>query len=103
LNFPARYVCGYLPDINVPIDPTPMDYHSWFEVYIDGGWRTFDARHNKPRTGRVLIARGRDAVDTAFATVYGGSLLTQLKVWADQVEDHQRLAPITVGSSRRYE
>ena len=35
LNYPARYVCGYLPDIGVPVDPTPMDFHAWFEVYMD--------------------------------------------------------------------
>ncbi|MEP7288862.1 MAG: transglutaminase family protein [Chloroflexota bacterium] len=85
LNFPARYVCGYLPDIGVPFDPTPMDFHAWFEVYMDGMWFTFDARHNRPRIGRVLIARGRDAVDVAFSTVYGGTQLISLKVWADQV------------------
>jgi transglutaminase-like putative cysteine protease len=91
LNFPARYVCGYLPDINVPFDPTPMDFHAWFEVYMEGAWHTFDARHNKPRTGRVLIARGRDAVDVAFATVYGSAQLDTIKVWADQVSDSTRL------------
>ncbi|MBX3065221.1 MAG: transglutaminase family protein [Anaerolineae bacterium] len=91
LNFPARYVCGYLPDINVPIDPTPMDFHAWFEVYMDGLWFTFDARHNRPRTGRVLLARGRDAVDVAFATIYGSSQLVNFEVWADQVEAGARL------------
>lgn len=91
LNLPARYVCGYLPDINVPVDPAPMDFHAWFEVYLEGAWRTFDARHNRPRTGRVLIACGRDAVDVAFATIYGSSLLTSFKVWADQVDDDARL------------
>lgn len=98
LNFPARYVCGYLPDINVPFDPTPMDFHAWFEVYIDGAWHTFDARHNFPRVGRVLIARGRDAVDTAFSTIYGGAQLLTFKVWADQVDDNLRLsdAPLQV-------
>ena len=40
LNIPARYVCGYLPDINVPLNPTPMDFHAWFEVYMDGMWCT---------------------------------------------------------------
>jgi transglutaminase-like putative cysteine protease len=101
LNFPARYVCGYLPDIGVPFDPTPMDFHAWFEVYLDGAWRTFDARHNRPRIGRVLIARGRDAVDTAFATIYGGSRLTWFSVWADQVDDTQRLTshPVESGQS----
>ena len=95
LNFPARYVCGYLPDINVPFDPAPMDFHAWFEVYIDGAWRTFDARHNRPRTGRVLIACGRDAVDVAFATIYGSSALTYFKVWADQVDDYAILSAVT--------
>lgn len=94
LNFPARYVCGYLPDINVPFDPAPMDFHAWFEVYIDGAWRTFDARHNRPRIGRVLIAWGRDAVDVAFATAFGNALLTDFKVWADQVEEHVALSSI---------
>lgn len=88
LNFPARYVCGYLPDINVPFDPAPMDFHAWFEVYMDGEWRTFDARHNRPRTGRVMIAWGRDAVDVAFATLFGNAQLKGFKVWADQVDDN---------------
>ena len=94
LNFPARYVCGYLPDINVPLDPTPMDFHAWFEVYIDGLWCTFDARHNYPRIGRVLIARGRDAVDVAFATIYGSTQLVTFKVWADQIDEHFSLSSL---------
>ncbi len=91
LNFPARYVSGYLPDINVPFDPTPMDFHAWFEVYIDGAWHTFDARHNRPRTGRVVIARGRDAVDVSLATTYGSAQLMSIKVWAEQVDEEARL------------
>jgi len=87
LNYPARYVCGYLPDIGVPVVPTPMDFHAWFEVYMDEAWRTFDARHNRPRTGRVLIATGRDAVDVAFSTVYGHARLLKLQVWADEVPE----------------
>lgn len=86
LNVPARYVCGYLPDIGVPPDPAPMDFHAWFEAYLAGEWRTFDARHNVPRTGRVVIARGRDAVDTAFLTIYGDSRLTSIQVWAEEVD-----------------
>ncbi len=87
MNIPARYVCGYLPDIDVPYNPTPMDFHAWFEAYLGGAWRTFDARHNTPRIGRVLIARGRDAVDTAILTSYGPSQLTGFSVWADQIDD----------------
>lgn len=99
LNFPTRYVCGYLPDINVPIDPTPMDFHAWFEVYMNGEWHTFDARHNIPRTGRVLIARGRDAVDVALSTAYGGVTMTEMKVWSDQVDDQQELEPFLESQS----
>jgi transglutaminase-like putative cysteine protease len=91
LNYPARYVCGYLPDIGVPVEPTPMDFHAWFEVYLAGAWRTFDARHNRPRTGRVRIATGRDAVDVAFATLYGPAHLRTLQVWADAVPEDVHL------------
>ena len=86
LNFPARYVCGYLPDIGVRPDPTPMDFHAWFEVFIDGAWHTFDARHNRQRTGRTLIGMGRDAVDVAFATMFGGTKLAGMQIWADEVD-----------------
>lgn len=94
LSLPARYVCGYLPDINVPVDPTPMDFHAWFEVYLDGAWRTFDARHNTPRTGRIVIARGRDAVDCAFSTTFGGTVLSDLVVWAYQVSENVLPKPV---------
>jgi transglutaminase-like putative cysteine protease len=87
LNFPARYVSGYLPEIGVPPDPAPMDFHAWFEVYINGIWCTFDARHNIPRIGRVVVARGRDAIDVAFATAYGNPELVEMKVWAEQVDE----------------
>jgi transglutaminase-like putative cysteine protease len=76
LNIPARYCTGYLGDIGVPPDPAPMDFSAWFEAFVGGRWYTFDARHNMPRVGRVLIARGRDAADVAISTTFGK---TQLK------------------------
>ncbi|WP_349774865.1 transglutaminase-like domain-containing protein [Deinococcus taeanensis] len=91
LNIPARYVCGYLGEIGVPTTPSPMDFHAWFEAWIDGAWRTFDARHNLPRVGRVVIATGRDAADVAFTTSFGAARLSQMKVWADQVDPDTRL------------
>jgi len=57
LNIPARYATGYLCDIGVPASPSPMDFSAWFEVYLDDRWWTFDARHNHPRIGRILMAR----------------------------------------------
>jgi transglutaminase-like putative cysteine protease len=71
LNIPARYCTGYLGDICVPSDPSPMDFSAWFEAFIGGQWYTFDARHKIPRVGRVLIARGRDAADVAISTTFG--------------------------------
>ena len=84
MNIPARYVFGYLPDIGVPATPEPMDFCAWFEAYLGGRWWTFDPRNNVPRTGRVLIGRGRDALDVAMVTTYGGAVLEAMQVWADE-------------------
>jgi transglutaminase-like putative cysteine protease len=85
LSIPARYATGYLGDIGVPANPSPMDFSGWFEVYLGGRWYTFDARHNVPRIGRVLIARGRDAVDVAMTTSFGKNTLQSFRVWTDEV------------------
>lgn len=85
MNIPARYVTGYLGDIGVPRDPAPMDFSAWFEAYIDHRWVTFDARHNKPRTGRIVIARGRDAADVAMITSFGQHYLGEFKVICEEV------------------
>jgi transglutaminase-like putative cysteine protease len=84
LNIPARYTFGYLPDIGVEPPDTPMDFHAWFEAYVGGRWYAFDARHNQPRIGRVVVGRGRDAVDTALSTAYGAVRLDRMVVWADE-------------------
>ena len=85
LNIPARYCTGYLGDIGVPQMPYPMDFSAWFEAFIGGQWYAFDARNNKPRIGRVLIARGRDAADVAITTTFGVNQLMSFKVWTDEV------------------
>jgi transglutaminase-like putative cysteine protease len=61
-----------------------MDFSAWAEAYLDGAWYTIDAR-NRARIGRVVMARGRDAVDVALTTSFGASTLTQFTVWADEV------------------
>ncbi len=85
MNVPARYCTGYLGDIGVPIDEAPMDFSAWFEAYLGGRWYTFDARHNMPRIGRILMARGRDATDVAIATSYGPCTLDGFKVTTVEV------------------
>jgi len=87
MNIPARYCAGYLGDIGVPSSTAPMDFSGWFEAYLDGKWHTFDARHNIPRIGRIVIGRGRDAADVAFSTSFGESKLTTFTVWTDEIPD----------------
>ncbi|UFN48008.1 transglutaminase family protein [Roseomonas sp. OT10] len=87
MNIPARYVTGYLGDIGVPPVDYPMDFSAWFEVYLGGRWHTFDARHNTPRIGRILMARGRDATDVAISTAFGRAQLAGFNVITDEVTD----------------
>jgi len=85
LNIPARYCTGYLGDIGVPVSDAPMDFSAWFQVWLGGGWRTVDARHNTPRIGRILMAVGRDAADVAISTTFGPATLAEFTVFTDEV------------------
>jgi transglutaminase-like putative cysteine protease len=85
MNIPTRYCTGYLGDIGVPVSDAPMDFSAWFEAYVGGQWYTFDARHNVPRIGRVLIARGRDAADVAITTTFGPNTLSSFAVVTDEI------------------
>ena len=89
MNIPARYCTGYLGDIGVPPDPRPMDFSAWFEAYLGGRWYTFDARHNMPRIGRILIARGRDATDVAIVTSFGPHKLVAFNVVTDELKEEE--------------
>lgn len=83
MNIPARYATGYLGDIGVP-PGGPMDFSAWFEVFLDNRWWTFDARHNTPRIGRVLMAVGRDASDVALTTSFGQADLCRFFVVTEE-------------------
>lgn len=85
LNIPTRYVFGYLPDMDVPPDPAPMDFAAWMEVWLGDRWWTFDPRNNRHRKGRVVIGRGRDASDVAMVTTFGAPHLESMSVIADEV------------------
>jgi transglutaminase-like putative cysteine protease len=93
LHIPARYATGYLGDIRVLAVPAPMDFSAWFEVYLEDRWWTFDARHNCPRFGRVLMATGRDASDVAITTSFGMANLTYFSVVSEELsQENARLA-----------
>jgi transglutaminase-like putative cysteine protease len=92
MNIPARYCTGYLGDIGVPPDPAPMDFNAWFEVFLGGRWYVLDARHNRLRIGRIVIARGRDAADVAISTAFGPARLARFKVITEQVPEKYGIA-----------
>ncbi len=89
MNIPARYATGYLGDIGVPAGG-PMDFSAWFEVYLEDRWWTFDARHNTPRIGRVLMAVGRDASDVAITTSFGNAPLSGFTVVTQEEQEEQQ-------------
>jgi transglutaminase-like putative cysteine protease len=62
-----------------------VDFSAWFEVYLEDRWWTFDARHNYPRFGRVLMATGCDASDVAMTTSFGMANLTHFTVISEEL------------------
>ena len=86
LNIPARYVTGYLGDIGVPPMDAPMDFSAWMEVYLNGRWFTLDARHNQPRIGRIVIARGRDAADVPITMVFANHHIEKFTVVTEEIQ-----------------
>lgn len=97
LNIPARYVNGYMGDIGIEPDPAPMDFNAWFEAFIGGRWYTFDARHNMPRIGRIVVARGRDATDVPLLHTFGPHRLRRFEVWT---HEHEGALPLAVAARR---
>jgi transglutaminase-like putative cysteine protease len=70
----------------VPPVPDPMDFSAWFEVYLQGQWYTFDARHNCRRIGRVLIGSGRDAADVPITMSFGKQSLEVFRVITEEID-----------------
>jgi transglutaminase-like putative cysteine protease len=93
LNIPARYVTGQLGDIRVPYS-SPGDFSAWYQVWLGGRWWDIDARHNKPRLGRVLMATGRDAADVAITTSYAVANLTHFYVESNEIDANGRAVPL---------
>jgi len=93
MNIPARYTTGYLGDIGVPPVPSPMDFSAWFEAFLGDRWYTFDARHNEPRIGRIVMARGRDAGDVPITMAFGPSSLQKFEVVTDEVPESADAKP----------
>jgi transglutaminase-like putative cysteine protease len=67
-DVPARVAAVYAPGLQ------PMDFHAVAEALVEGTWRVVDATLLAPRSSLIRIATGRDASDTAFLTVIGGTV-----------------------------
>jgi transglutaminase-like putative cysteine protease len=85
LSIPARYAFGYLPDLDVEPNHEVMDFAAWMEVFLADRWWTFDPRNGRALAGRVLIGRGRDALDVAMVSTFGTVVLESMVVWADEI------------------
>jgi transglutaminase-like putative cysteine protease len=62
-----------------------MAFNAWFEAYVGGAWRTFDARRVAPRIGRIVVARGRDAMDIPVLHTFGPHVLRRFEVIAEEL------------------
>lgn len=82
LTIPARYFTGYAYKLS------PPDFHACFEAYLGGQWIIFDATKLCPLNGLVKIATGRDAADTAIASIFGDVLFTYIQVGCEIVEEN---------------
>ncbi len=70
VNIPARFTTG----IDFGADPAlgPTDFHAYVEVYLGERWYMFDPSGTAIPMGFVRFGTGRDAADSAFATMFGG-------------------------------
>jgi transglutaminase-like putative cysteine protease len=98
LNIPARYCTGYLGYTGIQRGDLPVDFSAWFEAFLGDRWYVFDARHNFPRCGRVLIARGRDAGDVPFLRSFGPHELLTMEVITEAIP-HPPSPPQPEGSN----
>lgn len=91
LTIPARYFTGYSYKLD------PPDFHACFEAYLGGEWVIFDATKLAPLNGFVKIASGRDAADTAIASIFGNVNCLAINVSSTCMEDN--FDPFYYGSS----
>jgi len=81
LTIPARYFTGYAFKLY------PPDFHACFEAYLGGKWIIFDATKLAPLNGFVKIASGRDAADTAIASIFGNVIFKDITVSSTCLEN----------------
>lgn len=83
IGIPARYVSGYVVQVEEPEIGVPMvgESHAWIQ-YFDGEWLGFDPTNQSvPRGSHVEVGFGRDYTDVApLKGIYTGSGGSQMFV-----------------------
>ena len=85
LGIPARFVSCYAWQLE------PQDFHAVFEAYLGDRWYLFDPTRMAALDGMVRIGCGRDAADTAFATIYGVVNPQPIRVWSEAINGNTQL------------
>ena len=69
INIPARFTTG----LDFGADPVlgPTDFHAYVEAYLGGRWYMFDPSGTAIPMGFVRLTSGRDAADSAYASIFG--------------------------------
>lgn len=70
VNIPARFVTGIDYGASPILGPT--NFHAYVEVYLGDRWYIFDPSGVAIPMGFVRFGTGRDAADSAIATMFGG-------------------------------
>lgn len=88
LTIPARYFTAYAYQL------FPPDFHACFEAYIGNNWIMFDATKLIPLNGMIKIATGRDAADTAIASLFGDVSCSSIQIGCE-LSEGQLFEPFT--------
>lgn len=69
VNIPARFTTG----LDYGADPAlgPTDFHAYVEAFVGGRWYMFDPSGTAIPMGFVRLTSGRDAGDSAYASIFG--------------------------------
>ena len=69
VNIPARFTTG----LDYGADPVlgPTDFHAYVEAFVGGRWYMFDPSGTAIPMGFVRLTSGRDAADSAYASIFG--------------------------------
>jgi len=93
VNIPARFTTG----LDYGADPAlgPTDFHAYVEAYLGGRWYIFDPSGTAIPMGFVRLTSGRDAADSAYASIFGDvqPVSRRLAIQPEPGEDGRVLEP----------